>query len=109
MSMTRGPCPICNFDYALKCPENRRTSASPRPLTTSRQPKPDRRVNDEEMRVEPSGRVGRTGIGGAKRCSAIKATILCLSSCSPKPSNQDRPPLFRELRPLNAQQHVARS
>ena len=27
--------------------------------------------------------------------------------CSPKPSNQDRPPLFRELRPLNAQQHVA--
>src|ERR1700722_7821501 len=28
---------------------------------------------------------------------------------SPKPSNQDHPPLFRELRPLNAQQHVARS
>jgi hypothetical protein len=29
--------------------------------------------------------------------------------CSPKPSNHDHPPLFRELRPLNAQQHVARS
>ena len=30
-------------------------------------------------------------------------------SCSPKPSNQDHPPLFRELRALNAQQHVARN
>jgi hypothetical protein len=29
--------------------------------------------------------------------------------CSPKPSNQDHPPLFRELHALNAQQHVARS
>jgi hypothetical protein len=101
--------PICNFDYALKCPENLRTSASPRPFTMSRRPKPDRRVNYEEMRAEPSGRVASTGTGGAKRCSAIKATILRLSNCSPKPSNQDHPPLFRELRPLNAQQHVARN
>jgi hypothetical protein len=29
--------------------------------------------------------------------------------CSPKPSNRDRPPLFRELHALNPQQHVARS
>jgi hypothetical protein len=29
--------------------------------------------------------------------------------CLPKPSNQDHPPLFRELRPLNAKQHIARS
>ena len=29
--------------------------------------------------------------------------------CSPKPSNRDHPPLFRELYALNTQQHVARS
>ena len=32
-----------------------------------------------------------------------------LSGSSPKPTNRDRPPLFRELRALNPQQHVARS
>ena len=31
-----------------------------------------------------------------------------LNGCSPKPSNQDRPSLFRELNALNPQQHVAR-
>ena len=69
------------------------------PATASRQLKPDRRVNGEEMRVEPSGHVGSSGIGGAKRCSAIEDTILCLSRCSPKPCNQDRPPLFRKTAP----------
>ena len=77
------------------------------PAYMSRQPKPDRRVNYEEMRVESSGRVATTGIVGGKRRSAIKVAILCLGSFSSKPSNRNRPPPFREVDTLNPQQHVA--
>ena len=42
--------------------------------------------------------------GGAPRL--LRQGDYRLNGCSPKPSKRDRPPHFRELQALNAQQHV---
>ena len=72
---------------------------------------PPAKPESDELTFAAKGRAAeimagtRTGTASRMVLSA-KATA---NGCSPKPSNQDRPPLFRELHALNPQQHVARS
>jgi hypothetical protein len=49
----------------------------------------------------------RSTPGGTALAGPVSQGDCRLNGWSPKPSNRDHPPLFRELHVLKAQQHVA--